>query len=229
MSEAESAMTVGFNFVYLIHIIMIIVFAASVYLLIAYMNLWKTGDDRFKNGRRCRYVLVFLLLMGMLVLIADLTLYCLEYLGVDAAFSGMAIQYNGQLIFLLHVFFPLVGIILIILSVVRRLQDARIMNEGLAVDAVVCGVRKTGSGEDEEIHNTIGYSVNGKNYYKEKTRNAYGPEYSIGQTIKIYCHKDNPQKIVIPGDFSANSVGDVFLTLCGLCMIYVALYVPWGK
>jgi hypothetical protein len=119
----------------------------------------------------------------------------------------------------------LLGITVIAMAIWSYFNRLDIIKNKIEVDATVIRLKKTGSGGGDggpEYVPVFKYCVDGIEY--KKTYPTSGYKHVVGFTTTVYCHKNKPQKSLLPDQLKKELIIDVFIILFGIFLINWAIF-----
>jgi len=109
--------------------------------------------------------------------------------------------------------FPLVGI----------LERQWIYKNKIEADAVVVTTLMASTEEGYTYRPVFRYTVAGTVYETQYTTGDIKPKYPNGTVVRIYCHKDKPNRILVPKDKTRTIIMLIF-SIIGLAFLGIAMY-----
>ena len=118
--------------------------------------------------------------------------------------------------------FPFLGVIFVLLSLCSFIDGWLIKKNKIEVDATVIRTEETSSSEGGvSFCPVFCYDIEGRHYVERYIIGNMKPKYPNGTVVRIYCHRKNPNRILIPNDRTRLLLSLFFLVL-GL--IFLAIY-----
>lgn len=117
----------------------------------------------------------------------------------------------------------ILGICFIIFPLAGLFDSLMIRINGIKVEATVIGTEKKMGSEGNSYFPVFQYKVGEKQFQKRYNTGYPRPKYSEGDIVVIYCHKGNPEKILVQDDTLRFIVCIVFIAI-GIFLILRATF-----
>ena len=114
-----------------------------------------------------------------------------------------------------------IGAIFIFVPLAVFLHERYIISNGIEVDAIVIGMEKRrGHRGQPYYHAVLSYKIDGKDYETTNPTGTTIPIEAVGKSVQIFCHKQNPQKIVVKSRSRIlSNIIFIILTVVGIIII----------